>query len=423
LKEKYERVKKFIFRFLEPIYNIIFSFLKIKTFFIIFSILEIFIPKNWNTIIFAGSYGQKYSDNSRYLFEYCLKNSNFQCYWLTDDKKIYFSLQKIFPSSILYTHSLRSVLIFFISKTVVIDYGRGDVSPYQLFNYKKNVINLWHGMPLKKVGFLDNNEVISGIVPTNRRIDYKEYTFETKNYNFMVCCSELEKEILSASFHVPINSIWTTGYPRNDALELENSKLLKQFPFLTKKVILYAPTWRDNISKTKFFPFPDFNARDLITLLEKNDAYLLLRAHQAECEQLCFDISFDLIKSNRIHFADEQQFPDVNDLLPFVNILITDYSSIFIDYLLLDRPIIFIPYDYEDYKKYRGFTLDYFLYTPGPKVLTQKDFFTTIENYFDDPHRDSKTRKKIRDIFHKYQDSNACERILKEISKILNRKT
>ena len=157
---------------------------------ILFLIFEFIIPKDSNLIIFAGSSGQRYCDNSRYLFEYFLKNSKFQCYWLTNNEDTYISKNKFIPNSILFSHSFYSLLIFIRAKYVIIDSGRGDVSPYYLSNIKKIVIQLWHGVPIKRVGFLDSKE------------NHAEYLKETKNYNYLICSSEKEKKILSDSFHL-----------------------------------------------------------------------------------------------------------------------------------------------------------------------------------------------------------------------------
>jgi len=388
---KFYNIFCFFYRSVYYLVHLFLNFMKLMS----FAILELIIPKDPNLIIFAGSHGQYYDDNSRYLFEFYLNNSDLKCYWLTNNKNLLITLRKKFYNRVLYGKAIHSLLLFLKAKTVIIDVGRGDVEPYQLLNYRKNVINLWHGIPLKRVGFLDENA------------DFNKLFKETKNYNFMICSSELEREIMSASFHLPIQSIWLTGSPRNDILSLKDSKLLTLFPFLSKKIILYAPTWRDNLTKVKFFPFSDFNLQEILIFLEKYDAYILLRGHRKEYEKTFSGLSYENKISNRVFFADRDLFPDVNDLLPYVDILISDYSSIFFDYLLLDRPMIFIPYDYEDYNKYRGFAVDYFSYTPGPKVYTQKDFLTNIENYLNKSDCDSENRKKIRDIFHKYQDFKA----------------
>jgi CDP-glycerol glycerophosphotransferase (TagB/SpsB family) len=108
--------------------------------------------------------------------------------------------------------------------------------------------------------------------------------------------------------------------------------------------------------------------------------------------------------------------PDVNDLLPAVDILITDYSSIYFDFLLLDRPMIFSCHDLEEYIRDRGLMMDYDLNTPGPKVRTAEQFLEQLELTLrgDDPARG--LRGKLREKFHRFPDAHSAERIAQRIA-------
>ena len=93
------------------------------------------------------------------------------------------------------------------------------------------------------------------------------------------------------------------------------------------------------------------------------------------------------------------------------DILLTDYSSVYFDFLLLDRPIIYIPYDLEEYKRERGLLYDFDEVTCGDKTLTQKQFIESIKNNLENPAKDELKRKEITERFHLYNDGKASERL------------
>ena len=137
----------------------------------------------------------------------------------------------------------------------------------------------------------------------------------------------------------------------------------------------------------KLHPYEEKLYKDLV----KND-HLVMISHQ------------DLIKKKM----------DIHELLLDVDTLITDYSSIYFDFLLLDRQIIFVPTDRDIYERERGFNLQpYDFWTPGAKVYTQealeKELFA--EDFY------VKERQAVRDIIHTYQDSSSCERVYNEVKK------
>ena len=104
--------------------------------------------------------------------------------------------------------------------------------------------------------------------------------------------------------------------------------------------------------------------------------------------------------------------------MPYVDVLVTDYSSIWIDYLLLDRPIIYIPYDLEEYLRTKGLFLEFEKNTPGFKANNYKEFVSQIETYLRKPMEHAGWRKDIRDMYHKYQDRNSCHRVYNLIKEL-----
>jgi CDP-glycerol glycerophosphotransferase (TagB/SpsB family) len=113
--------------------------------------------------------------------------------------------------------------------------------------------------------------------------------------------------------------------------------------------------------------------------------------------------------------ATQFEVADTTELLHFVDILVTDYSSIYHDFLLLDRPILFVPYDYQAFEKARGFSYDYYEYLPGPELMSFADFQSELSDIEEGVDRYRAERRRLRNLIHKHQDGCARERLTKLI--------
>lgn len=387
-------------------------FLHIVLFFLrwFYFFIEKLVPKNKSIALFFLT-EKNYFDNSKYLFEYMRLKNDFNSILFTPHKALYKQLQEKFPGEVVYAWSFKGFILFLRSKHVIISYGisAAAFAPYYLHTKCKNIIYLGHGTPMKKMGL--------------QTAVWRKYgkQKQIQGYSYMVGSSPLEQIIHAAGFNMDMNDIWVTGLPRNDYLtdpEHLNTDLLLKNPFLDRKIILYAPTWREEGHKTHFFPFEDFNADQLSKFLEEEDAYILVRGHKEDIKRKSVQKTHDFFSIERVIKADQDRFADVYDLLPYVDILVTDYSSLWIDYLLLDRPVVFLPYDLEEYSQYKGFFINFDENSPGAKSESQKEFITHLKRYFDQPLTHAKWRKKIRDMYHTYQDNGSCERVYNEIRKL-----
>ena len=351
-----------------------------------------------------------YYDNSKYLFEHMRQKDDFRSILFTANKSLYAVLQEKFPCEVVYAWSFKGLFLFLRTRNVIISYGisAAPFSPYYLHEKYKHVIYLGHGIPMKKMG-----------LQTKAWQKYGK-RYQLQKYSYMAACSPLEQVLHGAGFNIDINYVWVSGLPRNDyLLSANNDKALTaKYPYLNQKVILYAPTWREETQSAEFFPFQDFDSDQLDAFLEKEQAYILLRGHKEDIKRDDALSRFDVSKMKRVIKADQDLFPDVYELLPYVDVLVSDYSSIWIDYLLLDRPIIFVPYDLEDYKKTKGLFLEFEKNTPGFKSNSYKEFEYQIETYLNKPQEHADWRKDIRDMYHAYQDGNSSERVYQLIKEL-----
>lgn len=278
------------------------------------------------------------------------------------------------------------------------------------------LIQTWHGTPLKKLGLDIKNVVMPG---TNTERYHQNFVKEANRWDVLISPNTYSTNIFRQAFGYQ-NKIVEIGYPRNDKLAnptKEEIKLLKQklgIP-LDKKVIMYAPTYRDNqfFQKGKYsFELP-FSLKEFQERFGSN-AVLLLRMHYLIANSM--DISgFE-------DFAyDVSSYADISELYLVSDLLITDYSSVFFDYAYLKRPILFYPYDYEIYKdELRGFYLDYQKDLPGKIAYNSVDLYDEIENELKE--NDISNNQQFEMFYKRFcglNAGNASKRIVEEIERNL----
>jgi len=127
---------------------------------------------------------------------------------------------------------------------------------------------------------------------------------------------------------------------------------------------------------------------------------------------------FSLQESPFVKIANELPL-DVQELLLISDLLITDYSSCFIDFLLLDRPIIFYAYDLNYYRKYRGFLYDYRQIAPGEITMTRRETAKAIRAYMKNPVKDAEKRRHVKEMFHTNQTGGFSQNVLKAVHELL----
>lgn len=174
---------------------------------------------------------------------------------------------------------------------------------------------------------------------------------------------------------------------------------------------IYMPTLRGDWASTPdLFMRYGFNAMDVDAFLEKHNICLSLKIHPVNRPP--HKIIADVENMNLL------DIDDVYDVLREFDFLITDYSSVYFDYLLTDKPIIFAPFDMEDYvENDREFYYDYDDMTPGPKARNWGQVLSLIEEAIVSPEKYKSERQRVRSLFHKYLDDKSSERVFEEIRK------
>lgn len=213
------------------------------------------------------------------------------------------------------------------------------------------------------------------------------------------------------------------GQPRNDVLFHEEfikksrSSVINSFNLKKEsKIILYAPTWR-GYDAINSFPLKRKDFEDINDYMSENGWVLLYRPHYIE--NLITD---DLIVGlNNIIVADVHKEPYTQKLLGASDMVITDYSSIFVDFLIKNKPVAFIPFDKEKYDDYRGLVVDFNnkVHVPGPEITCAFDLVSYLNNLDKGLDKYTEIRESSIKYYFNYFDGNSCERIWKLIYKIL----
>lgn len=281
------------------------------------------------------------------------------------------------------------------------------------------VVQLWHGIPLKRIELLVEKQIAAGLSSPLRlgfRI-YRAFIGRHRKVDCLVSTSEfVAREAMKQCFHA---DTWpTTGYPRNDVL-LDSS--LQCHPLMSigvddearlavqgaknakRHVVLYAPTFRKHFIDPFSYGVLDLHALD--RFIDSINALLLVKLHPwmqqpKDSGQIYHNIAFASPDS------------DIYPLLADVDILVTDYSSIYFDYLLLDKPIVFFCHDLDDYlSEDRGFIFDYATMTPGPKVRSQTELQAEVRAALakDTWHEE---RIRVRNLVFDHVDGKATTRLM-----------
>lgn len=370
---------------------------------IIFSFIYIFIRKDKRKIIFTSTGNIKYDHNSKYLFEYFLKYyPEFEVKYVINNPDLKISLEEKIGNYFIDTTSIKGILYSLKAYTWITSSLELPVGGlFQRIN--RLVVHLGHGTPLKNIGFLEKNIGILKKV---------HYTLIKNNFSYVLSTSYNFNKIMSSFLKIPIKRVFTNGQPRLDSIFEKKGNVLEEIFKIKEntKNILYAPTWRQN-SETKLFPFLDFDVQEIEKFLGINRINIFLRVHP----DFETEIDEELVKVQGIYILDSKVVKDISEYLSYFDLLITDYSSIFIDYLLLDRAILFLPYDFEQYNKEIGFTVDYISHTPGPKSYSFENFKEEIIKLLNDREYYYQNRIEAKKFYNLYTDNKNCERISKFI--------
>lgn len=322
----------------------------IYTFFgtILIKILKIFIKPQDNTFLFVSFGGKKFDDSPKAIYTMMRKDPRFvnsKMYWAFKEPE---SIQEFDGEKV----KIDTIAYYILALRATCWITNSNIERGLNFKGRKTFyFNTWHGTPIKMIG----NDM--------KESKKRQVKLQSSRVDLMTAQSKYEAKINSKAFNLDIKKFSISGLPRNDYLtkftesEERNIKNALNIPE-NKKIILYAPTYReferDNNQNCVISSPIDFNKWES----ELGKEYIILfRAHYEVSKILNFK------KNNFVY--DVSSYPFLNDLLIISNILVSDYSSIFFDYSILERPMFHFTYDYDLYMNKRGLYFDIRHYIDG----------------------------------------------------------
>ena len=400
----------------------------------------LFTKRDKNLWLFGEWFGNKVCDNSFFLANYIAeKHPEIDIYWAankgTDTSKLHDNIH------VVDRHAPSTIKIYKSAGYVFMNQGLQDFSD-DMYNYFSGAVtvNLWHGVPWKKI-MIDSFDRKNMMLFQANKI-----FFNLNKAKYFLSLSKVFDNIYKESAGLGKRRIIHAGYPRNslfydDSFKIESKKRIvsqikdanpKAIIDANTRIIAYMPTFRD--SNSDVFSFNDMGA----SKKAEHDFYQYLRGENIVLVEKCHYVSSDRKKQSESSSDNNQKnegadagdklkmgtivnLPncDAAELLAASDMLITDYSSCFFDYLVLDRPIVHYIYDYDFYStKDRGLYFPKEMVMCGDAAETPEELIDAIKTNLRAPDKNKELRRRRKRQFMTFETPNCCERIYKIVKKI-----
>ncbi len=373
--------------------------------------LSYFVPRNKNIWLFGSCYSVLFNDNAKYLYLYVNENfPNIKAIWISSNKNtIRFLRSKNLKAYNKY--SIQGIFYALIGKFYFFNGFVGGINTWANGGAVK--VHLWHGVPIKKIRFdmkqfapsFANRFLYPGLYP-----DKNDYILST---------SKKTTEIFKSAFRIDKNKYLELGYPRNEILSYSEDKIMnfiqKYEPFETKKLVqnlkkydkvfAYMPTWRDN--GRDFIKDAQIDFELLNQTLQNKNYCLILKLHNLT------KLSVNVEQYKNILLIDNKL--DMYPILPFTDCLITDYSSIFFDYKLMNKEVILFPFDKEEYTKNRELYYDYSLVEENQSVVYN---FSELVELIQSDVKNISNNPLLEELIFETKEMESCKEIVDLITTI-----
>lgn len=369
-------------------------------------------PKKGNKVMFASI--PDFADNSRALYEYMISQDDF-CNWsyvwfvkpgftITENKntRYIYAFDTYFSKGyfIYLYHVFTSRYLFCTHSQFV------EANPHRQIS-----VCLWHGTMLKRICAMNERE---------------KNQPQKDQYRYFVSPSHFYDKFFCKSFLCKPEQVLTCGYPRNDLL-FQDTDILQMLGIDRheyNKIIIYMPTFRtpigggyndSNIDNPSCINLSDTQSvKDLSTYLRERGVLFVIKWHPADTRQ------YQDVQMTNVISVSNKQLSEKNlqiyHLLHYADALITDYSSVYCDYMILDRPIAFDISDINSYADNRGFVFDKPLdYMPGYFLKTSEDILKFIDDIVQDKDQSYEKRHDLAKIYNEFEGGLASERLMKSI--------
>lgn len=376
------------------------------------------VPRSPRQVLFGAWHGHRFSDNSRYLYEYLMaQRPELRLAWCGEE-----SLRDVIPTGpgarFVRRGSVAALVAMLRAGTVFVTHGYQDVAQVNLTSGAQFVY-LGHGLAIKRMGSRDHRHT-----PASSIAGWAHRAWRAaESFTSFIASSEVHRRKLLVEFAsqgARRGNTFATGQPRCDEFvdptrhesrDTFRGMLQRQHDVPeTARLVVYMPTFRD-------LPGSDFSfsglrgtpAVRLRTILQRHDAVLVERRHFVDSTLRTMDTTpgseavFDLSSASNV---------DSNELLLGTELLITDYSGAFVDFLLLDRPVLHYVYDLDQYVRAdRGLYFDLAEVAGGPLLEDVDDLLDALDAHLADPSRGWERRQRVRQHLLEVEAGRSCQNV------------
>lgn len=391
------------------------------------------VPRDPKQLVVLGRVDGRFMDNGKFFAAWVAKNApDIQVTFVTMAKEVADELGKVSEEvaargggklHVARYPLPRAMWRMLRCKTLVYDAaataGEGRIGFYT----RARRVQLWHGTPLKEIELAQHRRrdalrpgPIVWLLALHRAI-----VGRFVHHHVVICTSEfLARGVFAQSFKSDV--IVGLGYPRNDVIlggddydprlvdygvDLAARDTIDRHRARGGKVLLYAPTFRDNGRHPT-----DDGSLDIARLskfAKRHDLLVVLKLHPFLADAMSGLSADNILQVSPVS--------DIYPLLSRFDLLLTDYSSIFFDYLLLDRPVVFYPYDMESYRAGRELLFDYDAMTPGPHAFDFEGLLKALEATLTGPDTFAAERKRVTGLVHDHRDGRSMARLWELLAK------
>jgi CDP-glycerol glycerophosphotransferase len=403
-----------------------------------FRVFDFFMPKKERQWAFFVHHikSNQFIENQRAVFEEVKEDETIHKVIFTRDDTKDFHLENFNNTTIIKIHTLKGLFllstcnVIFLTHSISMDlsirYGKKLFSIIKPRLTNRIIVNLWHGIPLKRLLALTNENVKK----TTNRVSYnrKERSF----YKGLISSSDIDSYAMATMFYpIKYENIWLTGLPRNDFLLKDESALptylvesiqkIKKIKG-SKKLILYAPTYRQThvIESASYYQFSEDEMNKLKQMLIKNNAILGFRMHYFRNSDALFNIE-DYIDNKLFFDLGHNTVEEIASVIRCSDIVVTDYSSVFIDALYINKAVFSFAYDLEEYKNNQdGILYDLDIAFPSKVVTEFDDLIANLESELKTPIQiKSQQYKTTQKVFFKHVDVYNALRVVNNVKKAI----
>ena len=353
-------------------------------------------------IVFDSMFGKQYSCNPRAIFEELRRRApNLEFVWTSADGQFPppEGARTVLKNSREHYEALARARVIVANSRMVPWYRKRDGQSY---------VQTWHGTPLKTLGF-DLTTLTE-----YRGKGWQEITLDVAQWDVLISPNPYTTRIMRGAYRYE-GEIWETGYPRNDLLKApdaeERGRVVRTSLGIPpdKRIVLYAPTWRDDLiigdGPRRVYELA-LNVKRARAALGR-DHVLLLRAHHFMATNRAW-------RGGDGFVVDVSDYPDIADLYLAADVLITDYSSAMFDFAVTGKPMLFFAYDLERYRdQVHGFYLDLEAEAPGPVLCTSDEVIDALRAGAHDDHADAYAQ--FVKTYCPYDDGFASPRAIERI--------